>query len=163
MPTATAPSSQAQMIGSVGDAALDWDGNPLNDEEGYEDYLNSRPSKADLKRYAKPVCFWEVLHPGTALQPYPTMGTIDSLVSGLWMAQNPSQERHIREYLLQSTHLDPDLLKLTDHELDVMNGRAVGEIRFCQDCTFIACSLVAVNLHETLNGHSTKSTPRKDR
>ena len=155
--------SQGTIVADAASALLDWDGNEVEDFEGdYEDYVNSSPSKEDLKRYRTPVLYWEVRYPGCNLQPYPKMGGFKSSNTGLWTARNAVQERAIRQHILQSTSTDPDELRLTSDEIKIMNGEKKAPMRFCQDCFFLSCSMTAVDLHETLNGHMTGSKPRKD-
>ncbi len=144
---------------------LDWEGNevaPL--AEDYEDYINSQPSKEDLRPYPKPVGYWEVRYPGCTLQPYPRMGGFSSEPSGRWQATNRVKETAIREHIRATAKVDPDLLKISDEELATMSGRGTGAIRYCQDgcCNFVSCSMTAINLHEALCGHRTDSRPRKD-
>jgi hypothetical protein len=143
----------------------DWDGNEVEEwDETYDEYVNKRPSRADLKKYPQPVYYWEVRYPGCSIQPYPRMGAIVSTPTGLWTAHNAVQERAIREHIQIATKHDPDDLKITDHEMAVMDGKEKGGIRYCQNagCYFVSCAMTAIDIHETLTGHRTDSRPRKD-
>ena len=136
---------------------IDWAGNEVEPwEQDYEDYLTSRPSREALRPYKEPVRYWEVLYPGCSLQPYPRMGAFTSTVDGVWVATNKAQEDAIREHIAISTRVDPDRLKVTPAE--------GSDLRFCHSpaCRFITSSLFAANLHESLCGHTTHGTPRKD-
>jgi hypothetical protein len=165
MPTATARTApqQGEILAESGEF-LDWDGNEVERlEQTYDEYVNSRPSPEELRRYRTPIYYWEVKAPGCALQPYPQMGAFSSSEDGLWAARNPSQNTAIR-HRLASIGIDPDEMKLSADELAVMQGKAKGSIRFCEDCGFTSCSARAVELHEALRGHTTKSQAqlRKD-
>lgn len=159
-------SVQRQAVADLSAGELyDWDGNEVEQlDETYDEYVNKMPSKTELKRYAKPVGYWEVRYPGCALQPFPRMGAILSTPSGLWQAHNAVQERAIREHIALSTHLDPDDLQISDDEMAVMAGKQLGEIQYCQNagCFFVTCAARAAKAHAMTNGHRLDYRPRKD-
>lgn len=167
----TAPSIQKQAVtaltgvGSI--IGFDEDGNELAsiaEDEGYDDYLRSMPSRDERRRLKAPERYWEVLWPGCSLQPYPTLGSFRSTPSGLWHVEYPYQAQAVRDHIQGNVHIDPDLLRISDDEWAVMDGRKEGSIRYCQDggCRFVSCSLLATDLHESLTGHTTKNKPRED-
>lgn len=158
MPAAT----PAVVIPETSAPSLGWDGEDVEDfAQDYDDYLESRPTKADLKPYAVPVLYWEALKPGTSLRPYPRMSSIDSTPQGLWKAQNAAQQTAVREHLAISTRLDPDLLKVSAEEQAALVGRGATPLRFCHTCGFVTSSLLAANLHETDSQHTTHPQPKK--
>jgi hypothetical protein len=166
MATATARTapSQGEILAESGEF-LDWDGNEVETlEQTYDEYVNSRPPKEDLRRFRQPIYYWEVKAPGCSLQPYPTMGAFQSTGTGLWTARNPAQDTAIRTRILSTTGVDPDEMRLSSDDLKALDGdeKLSRRVRFCQDCFFVCSNQDATNLHEILRGHSTKSQPRKD-
>lgn len=162
------PQARAMADLSAGEV-LDWDGNAVEESDDYDEYINTMPSKDELRRYARPVSYWEVRYPGCSLQPFPRMGVIRSTPTGLWQAHNAVQERAIREHLVISTGqaghaCDPDDLKISDEEMAVMDGRRPGDIQYCQDagCYFVTCSMHAGKLHALTNGHRLDYRPRSN-
>jgi hypothetical protein len=142
---------------------LDWDGNAVEQpDETYDEYVHRMPSKDDLKRFRQPVFHWEVRYPGCILQPFPRMGAITSTPSGLWQSNNAVQLRAVHEHIRITARVDPDLLRISDDEMAVMNGQKDGVIRYCQNagCFFVSCSMTAIDLHESLCGHRTDRKPR---
>lgn len=156
--------AMVELTGTI--LGFDEDGEEIRAEGGvYDDYLNSMPSREERSRFRTPVYYWEVRYPGCTLQPYPQLGSFRSRDSGVWELEYPYQERAVREHILSSVHVDPDTLRITDHELAVMDGRSTdGRIMYCQDggCAFVSCNLGAIALHEDLTGHSFKNKPRED-
>jgi hypothetical protein len=165
-PAATSTQKRAIEDLSLGPIlGFDEEGNEITAEVGaYDDYLVSLPPKEERRRFATPICYWEVRWPGCTLQPYPRLGSFRSRESGLWACEYPYQDRAVREHILANIHVDPDTLRISDEEMAVMDGRKDGRIMYCQDggCAFVSCSLEAIGLHETLTGHSFKNTPRRD-
>jgi len=161
------PSMQRQAVVELTGSILGFDenGDEITVESGdYLDYVNSMPTKAERRRFKTPVYYWEVLWPGCTLQPYPQLGSFRSTDSGVWQCEYPYQEMAVREHILANVHVDPDTLRVTDEELAVMDGRATGAIRYCQSggCSFVSCAPIAIDLHESLDGHRTDRTPRRD-
>ena len=149
---------------------MDWDGNEVEEfGQTYDEYINTMPSKADLKRFPKPVFHWEVRYPGCSLQPFPRMWAIASTATGLWQSNNAVQlrsvEEHIRISTAQAGHpTNPDDLQISDDEMAVMNGRQAGVIQYCQNpgCYFVSCSNRAGMLHALTNGHRLYYKPRSN-
>jgi hypothetical protein len=163
-----APSARAQVIADLSSVtAFDEDGNEIIEEgEDFLAYQESVPPREERRRFKEPVFYWEPRYPGCFLQPYPRTGQFYSTDSGVWMLEYPYQERAVRTHILQSTRVDPDLLKVTADELAVMNGKEHPTLkrRYCQTgaCSFVTCSQLATDLHEELTGHTTKNKPRED-
>lgn len=156
------------LAGEASAPLLGWDGEELEVfDEDYEDYLNSRPTRAQLRPYPQPVFYWEPTGPGVALQPFPSLGAFSSSVTGTWSVHNLAQEEAVRERLARETGLDPDLLKLEAWEWETLNGRGNAQmaksLRYCHDagCHWVSCSPLANNLHEERRGHTTHAKPRE--
>ena len=133
-----------------------------DDSVTYDDYLESTPSREDLRQYATPVLYWEVQYPGCELRPYPKFSSIVSRHTGLWEATCKAHEDAIREHLADVTGGNPDKLKLTEADIAEMR-KPVGEaqVRYCHDCPARYASIVAANLHESLNDHHTHQHPKE--
>lgn len=159
MPTASA---QRQIIADVAEPArIDWNGNEDDfDGPDFETYVNTMPSRADLKPYPEPVMYWEVKRPGCAIHPYPRMGQLLSLPEGVWICQNKAMHEAVREHLRIEMMRDPEHFRLTEAERITMKKREQGTIRYCQSCAFMTCNLEMSNLHESETGHNTRVTPR---
>lgn len=160
MAPATA-SRQGQAVADlVGGEVLDWDGNEIGESTDYVDYLNSRPTREQLRRYPEPVFYWEVKYPGCALQPYPTMSAMRSTESGLWQCQNKAQEAAVREHIQIQMKRDPDEFRVSDAELKALGEKHSDEISYCKTCAFTTTSQKMANLHRRESGHESSDKPR---
>jgi hypothetical protein len=165
MPSA---SPQAAAAADLASPLLGWDGDePDDDFLPYEDYLESKPTRAQMRPYVPTVFYWEPTEPGISLQPYPSLGPFQSNPTGFWPVNNLAQEEAVRERLARTTGLDPDVLKLTEADWDTINGRGNAQmasaLRWCHDpgCHWVSCSALANNLHEQKRGHTTHAKPRE--
>lgn len=144
----------------VGGEVLDWDGNEIGEVGDYLDYLNSRPTRAQLRRYDEPVFYWEVKYPGCALQPYPQMSPMRSSDEGLWRCDNDAQQAAVREHIQIQMHRDPDDFRVTDAELQALATRDADRISYCKTCAFTTTNIVMANLHRRESGHESSDKPR---
>lgn len=162
MPAATANRSQQgeAVAALVGGQALDWDGNEVGESTDYLDYLHSRPTREQLRRYDEPVFYWEVKYPGCALQPYPQMSPMRSAESGLWRCDNDAQQIAVREHIQIAMKRDPDEFRATDAELLALAAKDADLIRYCKTCGFTTTNQKMSILHQRETGHESSDKPR---
>lgn len=143
---------------------LDWDGEETAAFAPYEDYLESRPARSEMRPYAEPKFYWAPAFPGAALQPYPRMSALVSSDTGIWTVNNDAQDGAVRSHLRKTCGVDPDELLVTAREWDVMQGKASKPpVRYCHDggCRWVSCSPLANQIHEESRGHTTHARPRE--
>lgn len=162
MPAATANRSQQGEAAAalIGGGSFDWDGNEIDEGTDYYDYINSRPTKAQFRRYSEPVFYWEVKYPGCALQPYPQTSPIRSSDSGLWQCERVWQEDAVREHIQIQMKRNPDDFRVTEAELQALASRDPDKISYCKTCGFTTTNIVMANLHRRESGHESSDKPR---
>jgi len=161
-PAATANRSQQgnAVAALIGGEALDWDGNEIGDSTDYLDYLNSRPTREQLRKFDEPVFFWEVKYPGCALQPYPQMSPMRSTESGLWRCDNLAQMTAVKEHIQIQMKRDPEEFRVADADLKELSNRHSEQISYCKTCGFTTTNQKMANLHRRESGHEISDKPR---
>lgn len=107
-------------------------------EEAFLPYGSDHPTQKEA------VLYWEPYQPGTELMPWPRVTPIVSTVEGLWVCLCDAQQEAVRDYLKDLTGGDPDKMKVTDTDRQLM---AQGKYIRCGTCRFQTTSVDAWDAH----------------